>query len=127
MDTADPDHVACRDLLGDAQEQLILTVPVLVETEWLSDARLGTGAFDRVLASVADGGLAVFDLDLDGWSCVRELRTRYADLALGLVDASVVVAAEHLGEERIATLDHRLFRMVRPSHVLAFTLLPDMS
>lgn len=127
MDAADPDHVACRDLLRDTDEQLIVTVPVLVETEWLSDARLGAGAFDHVLASVADGGLALHDLDLDGWSRVRELRTRYADLSLGLADASVIVAAERLGEQRIATLDHRHFRVVRPSHVRSFTLLPDIS
>lgn len=127
MDAADPDHAACRDLLRDANERLIVTVPVLVETEWLSDSRLGIGAFDLLLASVADGGLTLHDLDLDGWSRVRELRIRYSDLPLGLVDASVMVAAEHLGEEKIATLDHRHFRVVRPSHVPSFSLLPEIS
>lgn len=127
MDVGDPDHVACRDLLRDTNERLIVTVPVLVETEWLSDSRLGVGAFDLLLASVADGGLTLHDLDLEGWSRIRELRIRYSDRLLGMVDASVIVAAEHLGEEKIATLDHRHFRVVRPSHVPSFTLLPDLS
>jgi len=127
MDVADPDHVACRDLLRDTNERLIVTMPVLVETEWLSDSRLGVGAFDLLLASVADGGLTLHDLDLEGWSRIRELRIRYSDRLLGMVDASVIVAAEHLGEEKIATLDHRHFRVVRPSHVPSFTLLPDLS
>jgi predicted nucleic acid-binding protein len=47
-----------------------------------------------------------------------------SDLPLGGTDASVVAAAERLGFEEVATLDHRHFTVVRPSHVEAFTLLP---
>jgi uncharacterized protein len=54
---------------------------------------------------------------------VRELCTRYADLPLGLVDASVVVAA--LRESAVATLDHRHFTGVRPRNARALRLLPD--
>ncbi|OKJ20958.1 hypothetical protein AMK21_13610 [Streptomyces sp. CB00316] len=40
------------------------------------------------------------------------------------VDASVSTVAERYGAERVATLDHRHFTVVRPGHVPALTLLP---
>jgi hypothetical protein len=38
--------------------------------------------------------------------------------------ASVVAVAERLKATRVATLDHRHFRAVRPAHCDAFELLP---
>jgi len=54
----------------------------------------------------------------------RELQDRHRDLSLGVVDASVVALTERLGEPKVATLDQRHFRTVRPAHVEALTLLP---
>jgi uncharacterized protein len=51
---------------------------------------------------------------------------RYDDLPLGTTDASVIALAERFGVEEIATLDHRHFRVVRPSHIESFTLLPEV-
>ena len=55
---------------------------------------------------------------------MAELVETYADLPLGAVDASIVAAAERLGEANMARLDRRHFTVVRPAHVEAFTLLP---
>jgi hypothetical protein len=41
------------------------------------------------------------------------------------VDASVLALVERLGEERLATLDHRHFGMLRPAHAEALHLLPQ--
>jgi hypothetical protein len=54
----------------------------------------------------------------------RELQSRYANLALGIVDASLVALAERLGEPKVVTLDQRHFRAVRPAHVEAFEIRP---
>jgi predicted nucleic acid-binding protein len=54
----------------------------------------------------------------------RRLQVEYADLALGVVDASVVALLERLDEGKLATLDHRHFGVVRPKHVGALQLLP---
>jgi hypothetical protein len=48
-----------------------------------------------------------------------------ADLALGIVDASLIALTERLGEEKVATLDHRHFSVVRPARTEALTLLPS--
>ena len=53
-----------------------------------------------------------------------DLIAQYADMPLGLVDASVIALAEQLELSEIATLDRRHFSVVRPLHVDAFTLLP---
>ena len=47
---------------------------------------------------------------------------RYLDL--GFVDASVVAVAERLDIDTVATINHRDFRVVRPEHATAFTLVP---
>jgi predicted nucleic acid-binding protein len=70
-------------------------------------------------------GIAELDLDVD-LARVAELVRRYADLPLGTVDASVVATAERLGLHEIATVDRRDFTVVRPAHVDAFTLLPEL-
>jgi predicted nucleic acid-binding protein len=53
-----------------------------------------------------------------------ELEAAYASLDLGLVDASVVVACERLGETKVATLD-RDFAVVRPRHCETLRILPE--
>jgi predicted nucleic acid-binding protein len=77
------------------------------------------------LSLVTTGELDVIDLTLDAYAprCVELIET-YADMGLGLVDASVVTIAERRGITAIATLNHRDFRVVRPMHVDAFELLP---
>ena len=54
----------------------------------------------------------------------RVLLQTYADLKLGLADASVNTTAERLGIRRILTVDERDFRAVRSSSGTPFTLLP---
>lgn len=66
----------------------------------------------------------MIDLRPDDWTrATGHIRT-YADLPLGVVDAAVVAVTERLGATQIATLDHRHFTVVRPSHILSFELLP---
>jgi hypothetical protein len=41
-----------------------------------------------------------------------------------MVDAAVIVMCERLGERKVATLDQRHFRAVRPKHCDHLQLLP---
>ncbi|MHB1886762.1 MAG: hypothetical protein ACYCVV_17480, partial [Acidimicrobiales bacterium] len=76
------------------------------------------------LTSLARGDAAVDHLITADLDRIAELVARYADLPLGMVDASVVGVAERLGVAELATIDRRDFNVVRPRHVEAFTLLP---
>jgi predicted nucleic acid-binding protein len=76
------------------------------------------------VASISSGELAVIELSATDWARCAELITTYADLRLGLVDASVIAVAERLSVTTIATLNHRDFAVVRPAHCPAFELIP---
>lgn len=54
----------------------------------------------------------------------QEVLERYADLRLGLADASLVVAARNFQTRRILTLDRRGFQAISPLQGGAFELLP---
>jgi uncharacterized protein len=123
-DRADKDHAACRALLEGDQGPLVTTSLVIAEAAYLIDRQLGAQAEASLYSSIIDGQLEVADLDRDDWERIRQLVTTYADLRLGGTDASVVAVAERRGTNRIATLNHRHFTVVRPRHADAFDLLP---
>jgi uncharacterized protein len=123
-DRDDPDHLACRGLLEDDPGPLITSALVIAEAAYLIDRQLGPAAEAALFGSLASGDLRVEDMGRPDWGRVAELVRTYADIRLGGADASLVALAERLGATRVATLDHRHFRVVRPRHVEAFELLP---
>src|SRR5438105_273457 len=111
MDRSDEDHAACATLLREAEEAIIIPAPVVVELDWLVASRLDAKTFDVFLSDVEDGAVKIEALTAADYARVRGLCTRYADLHLGFVDAAVIAVAERFGERKIATLDHRHFRV----------------
>ncbi len=59
---------------------------------------------------------------------MAELVRLYKDARLNPADVSVVAIAiaERLGVTQIATIDRRDFTLIRPRHVSAFKLLPEV-
>lgn len=129
-DRRDADHHACVELFTGLRltgRRLLLPQTVMAEVGYMLEAKVGTFAEVAFLDSVASGSFELVDLTQSDVARVAELVARYDDLPLGTTDASVIALAERLAVEEIATLDHRHFRVVRPSHVEAFTLLPALS
>ena len=124
LDAADPDHARCARLLTTSDEDLVVPALVLAELDYWCARRLPPNAWLIFLEYVLAGVYRVETPTGADLARCRELQARYADLALGVVDASVVALAERLGEPKIATLDVRHFRTVRPAHVEAFDLRP---
>jgi uncharacterized protein len=91
---------------------------------YLVATRLGTDPEVRFLGDLAAGAFICDPVRAGDWLRIAELVSRYRDLPLGTVDASVVTAAERLQTTTIATLDRRHFGVVRPAHAPAFELLP---
>ena len=128
-DRKDADHHASVELftgLRLANRRLLVPQTVMAEVGYLLESKLGTSAEVAFLEAVANGSFEMVSLTQEDVARVSELVDRYDDLPLGTTDASVIALAERLGVEEIATLDHRHFRVVRPSHVEAFTLLPEI-
>lgn len=120
----DPDHQAARTVLEAHPGPLVTTSLVVTEAGWLIRSQLGIVAETAIYRSITRKELHVEVLTLDDWARIAELLDTYADIALDAADASIIAIAERLGESTIATLDERDFRIVRPSHVDAFILLP---
>lgn len=87
------------------------------------ESRLGPRAEAAFVTSIATGELAVIELTPADWARCADLIETYTDPGLGLVDASVIAIAERLGVTTIATMNHRDFAVVRPSHCPVFELI----
>jgi len=126
LDRNDRDHQRSRALLDGAEEPLIIPAPVLVEVDYWIRERLYPGLFVLLLDEIDRGVFTVEPLTGPDYHRIRALCHQYSDADLGLVDASVLAIAERLNVTQVATLDHRHFRMMRPRHVDALTLLPEL-
>jgi uncharacterized protein len=124
LDAADPDHARCARLLMTTDEDLVVPALVLAELDYWCARRLPAEAWLIFLDDVLAGAYRVEPPTLADLARSRELQAQYAELVLGVVDCSIVALAERLGEAKIATLDQRHFRVVRPAHVGTLELLP---
>jgi len=124
LDRSDADHVSCRKLLEKADEPLVIPAPVLVEVDYWIHQRLHAGVLVALMDDIVAGAYQVVELEANDYRRVREVCDRYADADIGFVDAAVLAIVERLGEPKLATLDRKHFRVVRPRHVNALRLLP---
>ena len=125
LDGADDDHQRCVAMVEQVSEDLVVPVAVLVEIDYWARKRLGAEAWAVFVEDIAEGAYRLETLTLADLSRAAELERTYENLDLGLVDASVIALCERLGETKVATLDHRDFSVVRPTHCEGLTLLPD--
>lgn len=124
LDRSDADHAVCRDLIESTSEPLVIPAPVLVELDYWVHARLHAGVWTAFLEDILVGAYRIEELRTDDYRRVQEVCDRYADSDVGFVDAAVLAVVERLGEPKVATLDERHFRVLRPRHVDALRLLP---
>lgn len=119
---ADPTHVACRQLLENAEFHLVIPALCVAEVAFVLHKRRGASAETQFLRGLSD--LDVRAPAAVDWERVADLVERYSDLPLGATDATVVVLAERLETDTVFTLDRRHFAIVRPSHCKRLRLLP---
>jgi len=122
-DADDAHHAACTWLLEERGNECLVPAPVVVEVCWMLGRHVSAEVEGAFLGSLADGEVAVEDLEHADYRRMAELVVAYADLPLGAVDAAVVAVAERLGAQ---TVDRRDFSVVRPRHVEHLVLVPDL-
>lgn len=125
LNRQDPDHARCARLLDQAEEELVIPSPVLVEVDYWLIKLGGPQVWGRFVADVAAGAYRVLQPTDDDLLRTAELESTYQDLRLGFVDASVVATCERLEEPKVATLDHRHFSVVKPRHCPTLELRPS--
>ena len=124
LDESQRYHHECATLLGDATPPLLLSPFVLAELDYLLMRHIGRRAQAALLEEVARGA---YQLELFGAADVaraKEVVEKYADLEIGLADASIVVLAERHAVTEVLTLDQRHFRAMRIERRKRFKVLP---
>ena len=112
VDADDRHHPALREAFATDPGAWVVPWAVLPEVDHILASSIGATAARTFRRDVADG---LFRVDWDGPADLAralELEERYADLALGLVDAVVMAMAERVSARAIATLDLRDFGAV---------------
>ena len=124
LDRNDRNHQQAAEWYLAARPALATTPLILAEVDHLAGTRAGFKAQAAFRGDIVAGAY-----EINWWSqaakeCV-EIAERYADLGVGLADASLVALATRLGVVDIATYDERHFRAMRPDKGgAAFRLLP---
>ena len=83
---------------------------ILAEVGYLIERRLGVPVLEAFLLDLEQRAFTLVNSE-DDLGRIRELVGRYADLPLGLADATVIACAERSGRH-VLTLDQRHFGVV---------------
>ena len=122
--TGSPNHESFRTAIDGARTRY---VPGLVLAELDYFLRGERNAMRTFVDDLSRGAFTHAPAEVDQLVRAMRIDREYADLRLGLVDASVVALAEELGVRRIATRDVRHFAAIRFTDGSAFELVVDPS
>lgn len=120
----DPHHQEATTVLTSTEELLIVSPLVLAELDYFILSRHGVDAELLMLTELQEGLYEIPSFDSDDLAAARSIIAQYADLGLGLTDASLVVLAARYGTPRIATFDRRHFGALSLPDGGALMLLP---
>jgi predicted nucleic acid-binding protein len=122
----DSHHDVCREWFADPHlDELVIPAPVIAEACYLIGQAMGADVESVFLEDLADGTYGrIVGITPEDLRRMSVLVKQYADMPLGGTDACVIAVAERMRTAQVATVDRKHFRVVRPSHVVAFDLLP---
>ena len=124
FDRTEPDHAAVTRLLTETTESLVVSPYVVAELDYLVAKHLGVDAELAALGELTGGAWDLPAFDAADLADARSIIERYADQAIGVADASIVVLAARHRTRTVATLDRRPFEVLRPIGGGRFTILP---
>ncbi len=122
IDGDHPYHGAIRELMSSAEA---VTSPlILAEFDYLLRARFSPQQVRTVLQAFFRSGVEVAIMSQAALEEALRVDRAYADLNVGLADASLVVLAQQHTTTSLLTLDERHFRAMTPLQGGSFRLLP---
>lgn len=113
FDANEPTHSALEAVIDASDEPLVLSPFVLAELDYLLLTRHGTAAEHAVLRELGGGAWELADFGASRMRAATAIIEAYADVPIGLTDASLVVLADVYRTDRVATLDRRHFSVLR--------------
>ncbi len=124
LDANEELHGRCVAALVSAQSPRVLSPFVLAELDYLIGARTGHEAQMALLDEVVRGAYRLEPFSPEDIARSKRIMERYADLRIGLADASVVVLSQRHGTLDLLCTDQRHFRTLRGPGEKPFRLLP---
>lgn len=97
---------------------------MLAELDYLLSRHVGAVAQAALLDEVARGAYRLEPFAAPDIESAKSVIDRYAELRIGLADASLVVLAERHGVRDVLSLDQRHFRSLRIRGRKKFRILP---
>jgi len=118
-------HEEVKRVVNEVDGPFLLSPFVLAELDYMLGKRHGQGAQLALLAEIAEGAYELAEFGRSDLEQATAVMRRYADLRVGLADASIVALAERHGTADVLTFDRRHFRAMRGPGGRPFRLLPD--
>jgi predicted nucleic acid-binding protein len=119
----DAAHERCLRVMANEPDPLLPT-PVLPELAYMAIRNVGYAPFLSFFRFAIDGKPRLVFPTTEDFSRAADIMDQYSDSKIDFVDCVIVAMAERLNISRILTVDQRDFRMIRPSHIPAFEILP---
>ena len=124
MDASEALHGRAVAALVAAAPPRLLSPFVLAELDYLVGTRVGHEAQMALVAEVTRGAYQLEPFVSEDVAHAKRIMDRYADLRIGLADASVVVLANRHRTLDLLCTDERHFRALRGPGGKPFRLLP---
>lgn len=124
LDANEPLHGRAVAALAAATPPRVLSPFVLAELDYLIASRAGQQAQMALIDEIARGVYQLDAFSSEDVSHAKRIMERYADLRIGLADASVVVLANRHKTLELLCTDERHFRVLRGTGGKPFRLRP---
>ena len=109
----EPAHATVSAMIGATDEPLVVSPYVLAELDYFLLTRSGVQQELLALRTLLEPAWEIAKVTDAHLAQAVDLVEKYADEKIGLTDAVNIVLASEYRTRRIATLDHRHFRVLR--------------
>ena len=124
FDSSEPTHEAASEAVESTSEPLVVSPFVVAELDYIVLTRHGSRAEALVLDELSSGSWELATFDIARFTTASSIVKQYADIPIGITDASNIVLADAYQTRTIATLDRRHFSILRLPDGTAPALVP---
>ncbi len=124
FDASDGYHADVSAAIDEEPGPFAVSPYVLAEVDYLLATRRGVREELLAVRELSGGAWELPAFDSADVRQAADIVERYADQNIGLADASLVILAARYRTDRLLTLDHRHFRVIRIASGKPFTLVP---
>jgi len=116
----------CYRSLAASGQEFVTTQHVIAETWWLVARRKNVFYADKAWDVLMGNAFLVLDFDFIDFGLARQIREKYSDSGMSLVDATSLAACERHRISKVFTFDHDHFNIYRPTFAESLELMPTI-